>query len=231
MRESEGLLSGGWQTKWLLITIGIEQPMKAGTKVRLRILRIILIASAVLSIGCASQEDDIPIAEIEEALGYVYVPDYIPDSFVFGGVAVNGREGIIPYVSFMYVKTNEASGPTQLFVEYPRHPNQCDMNMYGQAPADAFESRDFNGLPGCIVRGGSKPIIVLGDMDPTAIVATLAATEETEWVYDLGYQIQVHAQVTDTRQTYISISSLNQGKALTEEDLIRIAESLILARN
>ena len=64
---------------------------------RLRILRTILIASAVLSIGCASQEDDIPIAEIEEALGFFYVPDYIPDSFAFGGVEVNDREGIIPY--------------------------------------------------------------------------------------------------------------------------------------
>ena len=52
---------------------------------RIRILLIVLIASVVLSIGCASQEDDIPIAEIEEALGFVYVPDYIPDSFAFGG--------------------------------------------------------------------------------------------------------------------------------------------------
>ena len=122
-------------------------------------------------------------------------------------------------------------GLRSYFIEYPRHPNQCDMNMYGQAPADAFESRDFNGLPGCIIRGGSKPIVVLGHMDPTAIAATLAATEETEWVYDLGYQIQVHAPVTDTRQTYISISTSNQGKMLTEQDLIKVAESLRLVRS
>ena len=123
-------------------------------------------------IGCASQEDDIPIAEIEEALGFVYVPDYIPDSFAFGGVEVNDREGSLPYARFMYVKTSEASGPTQLFIEYPRYPNQCDMNIYAQAPADAFESRNFNGLPGCIIRGRLKPTVVFADVDRVVMSAT-----------------------------------------------------------
>ncbi len=196
---------------------------------RVRILLIVPIASLVLSTGCASQKDDIPIDEIEEALGYVYVPDYIPDSFVFGGVEVNDREGIIPYASFMYVKTNETSGPTQLFIEYPRYSNQCD-NSFVQVPADAFELRNFNGLPGCIVRGGSEPIVVRGHMDPTAIATTIATADETQWRYDLGYRIRVRAPVTDTRQTYILIRTLNQGKTLTEEDLIKVAESLRLVR-
>ena len=193
---------------------------------RIRILLVIPIASAALLIGCASQEGDIPIAEIEEALGFVYVPDYIPDSFAFGGVEVNDREGSLPSARFMYVKTSEASGPTQLFVEYPRYPNQCNMNMYGQAPADAFESRDFNGLPGCIIRGRLKPTVVFADVDRVV----MSATQGDPWDYELGYRIQVTAPVTDTRQTYISISTFNQGKVLTEEDLIKIAESLRLVR-
>ena len=139
---------------------------------RTRILHIILIASVVLSIGCATQKDGIPIAEIEEALGFVYVPDYIPDSFAFGGVEVNDREGSLPSARFMYVKASEASGPTQLFVEYPRYPNQCDMNIYAQAPADAFESRNFNGLPGCIIRGRLKPTVVFADVDHVVMSAT-----------------------------------------------------------
>ena len=191
---------------------------------RIRILLIVLIASVVLSIGCASQEDDIPIAEIEEALGFVYVPDYIPVSFAFGGVEVNDREGIIPYARFMYVKTSAASGPTQLFIEYPRYPNQCNMNMYGQAPADAFESRNFNGLPGCIIRGRLKPTVVFADV----YRVVMSATQGDPWEYELGYRIQVRAPVTDTRRTYILVSTFNQGKTLTEEDLIKVAESLRL---
>lgn len=193
----------------------------------LRILLIILIVSVILSISCATQKDDIPIDEIEEALGFVYVPDYIPDSFAFGGVEVNDLEGSLPSARFMYVKISETSGPIQLFVEYPRYPNQCDMNTYAQAPADAFESRDFNGLPGCIIRGRLKPTVVFADVDRVV----MSATQGDPWDYELGYRIQVHAPVTDTRRTYILVSTFNQGNALTEEDLIKVTESLRLVRS
>ena len=140
------------------------------------------------------------------------------------GVEVNDRESSLPYARFMYVKTNAASGPTRLYIEYPRYPNQCDMNIYAQTPADTFESRNFNGLPGCIIRGRLKPTVVFADV----YRVVMSATQGDPWEYELGYRIQVRAPVTDTRRTYILVSTFNQGKTLTEEDLIKVAESLRL---
>jgi len=198
---------------------------------RLGILLIFLWLSVTIGLSaCTPCEPVISpgfTQEIREALGYVLAPTYLPEGFK----TTKAVEGVSPVlttggtvsVHLMYTEYSPGQGPT-LVLRYPEtywksSPMMEELGLI--VPEDAVSDIRINGEAAFLFHGSWTE-------ETLDRVARLIMPINPEWDYENASYIRFAFAIPDGERIWVRLGTVWPNDEVTEKDLIRIAESVVL---
>ena len=202
-----------------------------GMKILLTVITLFLIVTNILISGCLVKEPIIPddVAEkITNNLGYALAPTWLPEEYEYGGPfpdsTVTGKAFTIESIIQCYGRYASAGIGDSLIMSYPATDTipSAFLEMVGLIPPEeAITELEINGNIAYLYQGNWSEK-TLGR------VAKLEEPIDPEWDYERSIAIRFTVDVPDKGSIWISLSTIFSIENISQKDLVKIAESVVV---
>ena len=197
----------------------------------LTVVALYFVVLTILISGCSEREPILPddVAEkIKENLGYALAPTWLPEGYEYAGpfpnsIMANRAFSSKPMLQG-YGKNASAGIGDSLIMSYPTEDTipSAFQEMIGLIPPeDAITETEIDGNAAYFYQGNWSE-------ETLKRVAKLEEPIDPDWDYERNISIRFTIDVPDEGNIWVSISTIFYVEDITQKDLVKIAESIIV---